>query len=376
MEDNERVADELRQMLLRAGAEPRDLTPLPGQPERIDRALERALATAKDPASERGGASRSQRRRPVRAVAAGLVAAAAAAVVVSLVLDGGTHPPAAQAGTPPMLSYELAPDGDIATEGQAAGRELRALAEARATTTAPASGEVQHVSAVGWWATTLDEGGSQDPTTSLVPVRSDSYFFPDATMRVIERRGLPLTTDGRIDDSIPAPDGPIVSDDSFTSADPGPDYAAHLPTTADALRSRLTRDDDPQLCARFQAACLVNDLIDLHRSYVVPPAVDAAFWDVLADEEDISYLGATIDRLGREALAFTVPSSDRVSQIVVFAAPDSGAFLGDELVLVKPSDAYSFQPPAVTSFTALTSDLVERQSVPPVSRDTSATDRR
>lgn len=373
MENDERVADELRQMLLRAGAQPRDLTPLPGQQERIDQALERALATAKEPASQRGSAPRRRRRRTVRALGGGLVAAAAAtAVVVTLVVGEGTHPPPAQAGTPPMLTYELAPDGDITTEGQPAGSELRSLAEARASSETSGSGDVQHVSAVGWWASTVDDGSAPGPETILEPVRSDSYFFPDATMRVIERRGEPLTTEGRIDDSADVPDGPVTADDSFDNPDPGPAYAAGLPTTPDALRSRLTRDDDPKLCRRFQAACLVSDMIDLHRSYVVPPAVDAAFWEVLADEPAITYLGETTDRLGREAVAFTTPSSDRVSQIVVFAAPDTGAFLGDELVLVEPSDAYSFHPPAVTSFTAVTSAYVERRDIPARSREKSA----
>lgn len=352
--DGDKELAELRELLLRSGAEPRDLTPLPGQQERMERSLAAIVATPRD---ERSAPTplrlRSPRQRRTALTTAAVVATAAAISVVLVLRPGDPTTPAAQAGTPPLLSFELAPDGRLPASGRSAAAELERLASLRAGQPTAGSGAVQHVSVDAWWAATVDSGGPARPATTVTPVHTDSYFFPDATLRVVERRGVPLTTAGRIDEPVDLSRGAITSDESFPSPDPGPRHAAVLPTTAAGVRARLARDDDPALCGDQPAACLVNDMIDLHRSYVVPPDVDAALWGALAREPGIRYLGRTTDRVGRAAVAFTTPSYDAVSQIVVFADPTTGAFLGDELVLVAPSPSYALRPPAVTSFSAV-----------------------
>ncbi len=366
VDDSDLLAEELRALLSSVGAQPKDLTPLPGQEERAEQRLAETLATPKAarPRPLAGAPSR-RRRRGRTALMSGLVVAAAAVLAVVLVLQPGTQIPPAQAGTPPLLSFELAPDGRLPGSSGPVGSTLDRLAAARATQVSPGEGDVQLVSVDAWWASTEVEGDTEEPDTKLVPVHTDTYFLPNGTMRVIERRGAPLTSQGRIDAHVDLTAEPITSDDAFPSPDPGPNYAAGLPTTAAELTAALAADDDPALCGDYSVACLVNDVIDLHRSYVVPPAVDAAFWSALSEEPAVTYLGHTTDRIGRKVIAFTTPSYDKVSQIVIFADPETGAFLGDELVLTSPSDAYSFHPPAVTSFTAIVdARYVERDALP------------
>ncbi|WP_235737452.1 CU044_5270 family protein [Nocardioides alcanivorans] len=372
MDANEKLADELREALLRDGAEPRDLTPLPGQQERMEGALAAILATP------RGGAptppaptwsARRKRRLTVLSLS-GLTAAAAAvtAVVVALQFAGPTPP--ARADTPPMLTFELVPDGQLPGAGEPAAPALERLASVRAAQRIAQTGDVQHVAIDAWWTTSIDDGDPAGTTSRLEPVHTDSYFHPDAMMRIVERRGSPLKSDGRIaDERSDLADRPATHDDSFPSPEPGPTFAATLPTTAAGVRAALAGDDDPEMCRGHEAGCLVADMVDLHRSYVVPTDVGAALWSALADEPAVIYLGTTTDRVGRDAVAFTVPSYDDVSQLIVFADPETGAFLGDETVLVAPSEAYSFEPPAVTSFTAIVeASFVEPDDLPRTKR--------
>ena len=100
-------------------------------------------------------------------------------------------------------------------------------------------------------------------------------------------------------------------------------------------------------------ACLIGDVVGLFHKYVVPPALTAALWRVLATDPTITYLGPVRDRLGRPAEAFSTPGEDGVSQRLLLIAPGTGAYLGEEVVLIAPSPSFDFQPPAVTSFSAL-----------------------
>ncbi len=108
------------------------------------------------------------------------------------------------------------------------------------------------------------------------------------------------------------------------------------------------------------------DVISLHQSYVVPPALTAALWEVLAQEPSVRLVGATHDRLGREAIAFMTRAPDGASQQLLLADPETGAYLGEEKVLVEKLDGVGFTPPAVTSFSAIVeSRRIAKTEVPP-----------
>lgn len=362
--DHEELAEQLRRDLISAGAEPRDLTPLPGQTQRAESALADIVTMPRDaqatPLPVRRAPSRT--RKLVRA--GGFVAAAAVLALVFVIVRPGQSPEPAAAGTPPLLRFEDVKPGTLPAAGKPAAAALEKLA-AKAETLPASAGPVQRVVLDSWWAST-ETSDTAPARSALVPVQRESYFQPDGTIRAIERRGAPLDQNGRIDPSLDSLRGPVQSDDSFESPDPGPNYAETLPTNAATLRTTLEARQDPVTCAEASGGCLVNDVVDLYHNYVLPPRLAAALWEVMSTDPSITYLGPTHDRLGRDAIAFTTPGVDGTSQSLVFVNPKTGAYLGDEVVLTKTSDAFSFTPPAVVSFSALViADRIEEDQLPP-----------
>lgn len=346
--EGDALAAELRAELLAAGVPAHDVEPSPGQDERMEAALAAILHAGAVPARRE---RRHRSRRPLL-WRAGALAAAAAVIAALLLARPFSQEPAAAALTPPLLTFDSAASTQFPLTGQQAREQLLDLAT-RARDAAPGrAGPIQRIEFDSWWSSTVDTA-TAGPVSSLEPVRSQTYVLPDATIRAIERRGRPLDADGRIDTGIDWANQPVTSDDTFTSPDPGPGYAMSLPTNPTRLRRVLAKSHDDVTCGGVEGACMLGDVIELYRSYVVPPALAAALWQVLAGEPSISYVGHTVDRLHRDAIAFVTADIDHVSQLLVFADPSTGAFLGDEVVLVKPSPDLSYPPPAVTSFSAL-----------------------
>ena len=189
------------------------------------------------------------------------------------------------------------------------------------------------------------------PAPSTSSVRTQIY----RVVRAIPRgRVLSYGDIGRIDTQVDWSNQPITSEDTFPSLDPGPGWADSLPTTAPELTTLVESGQDPAVCEEARGACLLQDLVDLNTNWVVPPAVTAAFWEILAASPDISYLGEATDRLGRPALAFTArgaPGGE--TQAVILVDPETGLYSGEETILIRRSSAYSFVPPAVLSYSAI-----------------------
>ncbi|WP_408898465.1 CU044_5270 family protein [Nocardioides sp. R1-1] len=361
--DPETVADELRRELLEVGAVPRELTPLPGQAERAEQALQRIIAVPQEQPPQRIPPPRHQRPRTHQRVIRGtlLTAAAAAAAVALVVAQPQQAVPPIHAATPPLLAFENTDPGSIPTDGAPAAAALQRLASLADQQTPPAPLPVQHVSVEAWWAATGEEADGTT-TSVLEPVERDSYFQPDGTMRSIERRGAPLV-EGRLEAE---GEGETIADESFASMDPGPGYADSLPVEPDALATRLATAHDPSSCSQTSGACLMSDVVDLFHNYVISPQLTSALWRVLSTDPTITYLGESRDRLGRPADVFSTPGEDGVSQRLLLISPTTGAYLGEEVVLTEPSDLYDFRPPAVVSFSALVeSERVGTTSLPP-----------
>lgn len=354
MGSDDDLADELRDLLHAAGVKPSVPEDTPESSSRAEWQLERILRQSRSP----------QRRR---AVAAG-VGLAAAGIVVALVIATGTVPPPtppAAAATPPLLTFSVADrHGPDASHGRPARTQLLKLAEAAEHLPAQGPGPVGHVELDAWWSTN-ELGDAAQVTSNLIPQHLEQWRTPDGRVRQVTKLGPALTSKGRLDDNIAWDEVPVQSDDTFPGAKPP--WGERIPTDSGELRHVLTGDDEPE-CASSSGGCLMRDAIDMQYNYVVPPRSLAALWIAMADEPTITYLGTTTDRLGRAAVGFTAPSPDGVSRLIVLADPATGAWLGDETVLVEPSPAFGFSPPAVTAFTALvTADRIEQ---------TSATDRR
>lgn len=342
----EQLAQELRADLMAAGMRPRAL---PSNAELVD-AEQRAFAeTMSGGGSEREGSQRTRWRRVA-------VLAAAAAVVGALVVVDpfSSTTRTAVATTPAVLAFENVKDGDVPRSGEPARDELEALADLADDLPEPADLPNQHVVTEAWWSSTGDDGPGSMASSALVPVRLDSWFREDDTVRAVERRGTPLDDTGRVSttegDWV---DQPATVDETFDSPDPGAGYVETLSDDPAVLRDQLIVD--PSSCTRGVGECLLAELNNLYSNYVVPPRVAAAAWRVLATEESVTSLGATVDRLGREAVAFTAGASSGPTQEIVFADPVTGAYLGSEVILVEPSPDYAFDPPAVLSFSALVS---------------------
>ncbi|MDR7255081.1 hypothetical protein J2X46_004083 [Nocardioides sp. BE266] len=359
-DDSDAELEKLRQELISSGVEPHDLTPLPGQEERAEEALSRILRAKKlAPQSERG--IRSSRRNWIKwgsclTIAAGIV------LILSLVVFGQA-PQVVHASTPPLLTFPGAVEGTMPPVGRTAASKLRDLATRAAQQPQPAGGPVQHIVLNSWWATT-DESVDSGVRSLVVPVERESYFDRNGTLRAIERRGAPVSQDGLID-APHVPTGTVVSTVSFESLDPGPRYADDLPTKPTELRARLIQGQDPLVCATASGACLISDVVDLNHNYVVPPALTAALWRVLAVDASITYLGRIHDRLGRPADAFTTPGEDGRRQKLLLIDPNTGRYLGEEVILTESSPQFDFTPPAVLSFSALVeAERVARSQVP------------
>lgn len=298
-----------------------------------------------------------------------LVATAAVVALVFVVAQPRSTTPPLHASTPPLLALADAPPGTIPAAGGPAGAVFERLAEIAGRQTPSGSGPVQHVALSAWWSSNGDEDG-ESVTSVLEPVEVDSYFRSDGTMRLIERRGPPLDDEGRVESPRR---GDTLTDESFENGDPGPGYADRLPVTPDPLRRALTKGYDQTTCHEALGACLMSDVVGLFAQYVVSPELTSALWRVLATEPSITHLGQVRDRLGRPAEAFTTPSRDGVSQDLLLISPTTAAYLGEEVVLVKPAEHYSFTPPAVLSFTALVSaERIPAANVPSAAQSGSA----
>lgn len=346
-DDHSKVEEELAALLDRLGIPQRSLELTPDELARTDADAERVL-------TELLRQQRSPRQRrllsvlrtniPRIAVAVGVVALLTAVFVVRL---GGEHP--AHASTPPMLQFPYVANPTTSLSGRPASSQFLKLATAASQAKTAGSGDVQLIRLDAWWLET-DQPPNTGASSRLVPTRSDNYFLPDGTVRLIESRGAALDPNGRLADG--GSNGETTSNETFEGPETGPDYAAKLATDPDRLVRQLMNDgggcEDQQL-----TYCLVTATTQLHYTYVVPPQLASALWKVLSERPDVTYLGKTRDRLNRAALAFAAPGSDESRQIVIFADPDTGAFLGNEEILIADSSELGLEAPAVVEFTAL-----------------------
>lgn len=304
----------------------------------------RALTQERDPFQEartQHVADARLRVRWLRLTAAIFVTA----IGLALTMWNSTEP--ARASTPPLLRFHGVDAGMIPTSGFPADDLLTDLANRAESLPIPADLPVQHIELDSWWASTHVEA-SEPAESLLVPVRADYYVFPNGDFRGIERRGSPLDGRGRITVQPPWTGAPPVSD-TVVKLDPerGPDYPTTLPNEVPELRATFTKG-----CEAKIPDCLMGGIAALHRSYVLSPQLTADLWRTLQGQPEITYLGETVDRLGRPAQVLSGVGLDGV-QWLILADPKTGSFLGEERVLIEPNELFQFTPPAVLDFTLL-----------------------
>lgn len=342
----------------------RDLEDAGVTPDVVRRAIrdrEDARSIAKNAIATTHGPRARRRRSPWGRVA--VVGLAAAALVFAFVLfdlpgqRATITPPAA--ATPPLLPINGMSAEGIPESGEPAAPHLERLAELAAEQPPGRAGPVQHVRTVGWGATNAEQPFPEDePVGVLIPQITDTYFLPDGRFRTTEQFGAPLDQDGRPTDKIGhwTYDDP-ASDYVLSRRQPGPDYAKGLPTDDPAALAGALMGPVP--CVEYIGGCLLEEVESLYGAYVLAPDVRSALWLALAEEPSITYLGRTQDRLGRDAEVFTALSYRGNHQILAFADPKTGAWLGSELILIRPLPGVAFDPPAVIEFTSIELSLRE-----------------
>lgn len=330
--------------------------PAPAAPVHDD-AIQREIAAivGHRPVAEPATVIPLRRRRSPWSLAAGVAAAVLLAVGVVLV-PGQLGDPPAVAAAPPMLAYPIDPESLAAGEGAPAADELTGLADTAAARVDPEpAGTVQHTLSQSWL---LSVEVDDDSTTMAVePTIGETWTAEDGSATFVQWRGPGL-----------APSGELVFDQTVDTA---PDNAAVdvLPAgTFDAQQAARLSRDPVQLRAELlrglstlgcdlpdspnTAVCLYLAITDLADRLVLPADLDAALWQVLADEPGITLAGTVTDRLGEGAVALAFPAADWDSDPLVrvlLIDPSTGSIAGREEVTLS-SELLDLDEPTVTQF--------------------------
>lgn len=295
--------------------------------------------------------SRFRRRRRLTSI---LVAAVAASVVAVVVLRPGASPVVAD--TPPVLDYEYSAAVRIAfAPGEPIGPSVNVLADAaRGSTDRAGEGPIQYHVSENWFSDQDEAGGSV-----ITPRVTETWLRPDGSLVSLDTVGAQLRSDGRGLST----GAPTYSSDPETSELPAgtvdADFVDSLSTDPVRLRSQLLERAG---CRDFaepsdsRSLCLYDEIRALFATYVVKPDLAAATWEALRGEEGFTSLGSVEDRAGRNGLAISLISSERPEyRFVLIGSTETGQLLGTEEILIKQAAGLDIDPPAVISFTAITS---------------------
>lgn len=291
-----------------------------------------------------------RRRRLTSLAGSSLVAAAALVLFVAQ----PWQQPVASADTPPVLDYEFASATSIAyASGEDPRAELLALSAAAAKQRPdPSEGKVQHVVTDNWFAN-VDHNSA---TAAVVPQIDEAWLSPDSSLRLVQKRGAPLAADGRgLPTSGSWDDIPATDDETYPAGSNDANLVHELPADPEGVRDELLnqRGCEDRQRGLARSFCLQQQIVELHRNYVVPPKTHATMWRMLADEKGFRLLGKVKDRAGREGTGISLISDqDPNYRNVLIISPDTGELLGSEVILIKTLPKVDLRAPAITSFTA------------------------
>jgi hypothetical protein len=255
-------------------------------------------------------------RRLILAGGAAALLAAAGVVVFDATRDAATP---AYAATPPMLRFRmpLDPPDAVTLLGQ--------IAAAAERSSPRGSGAYEYIHIQGWSLTQpefMNRGQwSLDPHDSQV------------WRRVSDNSGRSIFR---------TPDMAAFSDDQ-AAATYGPGELPTFPipgalaTEPDQLRSLLTDTSVTSNAGRYSPLGIVALLAE-HR--VLPPAVRATLWQIVAELPGIAYAGQVTDRAGRTGEGFSMPY-DAIAgpaRDTLILDPATGEVLGFERVLEAITD--------------------------------------
>ncbi len=286
------------------------------------------------------GERRPARRRP-RAVRRGAwvagasIAVAAAAVVTIVAVDVLTPGQQASALAPPPLTYvDPEPLDDVIRDAQTA------LADGDGPAQSP------HVASIGW-AWSINMSGEK---IEIVPqeVTADwSYETGSVTTIVAGESYWP--NDDR-------PDG--VADSPY---DPGEVIAVVTQSAAEFDLPRVLGDLDGASEQDLRTAMsgyeagdattsseLARGIVSLQSWWTLTDEQHATLLGMLEDTGDVTVLGRTEDRLGRDVVGLRVSGGSEVHDVTLLVSVETGRIVGEEVELREPQD---FIPAGVIQYT-------------------------
>lgn len=290
-----------------------------------------------------------------------MVAIAAAAVAATAAVVLGVVPllpkSAAEANTPPILSFEFASAKSIAyAPGKDATAELRLLSRVAGKASAPpGSGTTQHVVTDNWFESIESNKGKI--STVLVPTINETSLKPDGSFRNIERTGKPLSPDGRGLPKHGAWDKqPKSGDETQPAGTLDAQFADNLPPDRGQLMAAMLKAEACESTSRdtIRTNCLFHQINALYTTYVVSPQLSSHIWEMLSTEAGVRLLGRVEDRARRSGIGVSlIPKDEPETRYILIISPTTGQLLGSENILIKTTPKNDVKAPAIATFTAI-----------------------
>lgn len=315
---------------------------------------------------------RSEHRSTVKRRFWALAAAATAAVVIGpLVWPFGNQGSSAYSATPAPLDIVGVKATRYPLIGVNPDHELARLANLARTSPATLTGlssgvdmgrgqagDAQHVEVDSWW---LETSSHDHENAQVVPTETQRYILPDGSIRVTTSSGRPLT--GKTEPVLsPSPAATVSA--AAGSATGLLSHPNRLPLDPAKLRATLL--GDPRQCASQEGYCLSDAIQTLGQSNVLSPQLNAALLRTLIGAPDVRYVGSALDRAGRPSEVFVVNAPDHARQRLMLFDADTGAYNGDETVLVRGGSDLGVKAPAVIGFDVVVArHWIPAGSVPP-----------
>jgi hypothetical protein len=285
--------------------------------------LEAILSTP--PHAARRIAGRPRRRLVL--VGAALIVAAAAVAVPAFRPDAAP----VYAATPAPLRYERLANAPAAAE------LLRTIAGAAERSTTKGAGGYGYIHTKDWL---LANPYLSDKHRELSVDPSETelwYNSSDGSARVVSRTVGPQ---GTAADSTQPP-GSYKGYVCWDAKTPPPVICPVDRLTDPAvLRDVLLINDKFTAINQTGRLSPLSATADLAHQLVLPPAVRAQLWRVLADLPGLTYTGRVTDRAGRTGEAFSLDFDAETGPVrdTLIVNPDTGELLGSERTLLKLTD--------------------------------------
>lgn len=290
-------------------------------------AADAPLSVAQSELRERIAASvvRPSRRRVWAGIAAPLAAVAALALVLVIVLPLGTAPAAAY-GPRPLVYQSLSLSADEVVE--------RAVAQLAAE---PSEGESERRSHVTSWSLGFSPDAGPEKQLVISPYVQELEWAEDLSGSIRVWAGTPFYADGptdRIPDDREHAPGELVGEERFG---PG-EYFAVFPE----LRERGVVDSitqDGYLAAEPTAGDIVLMAQSLQMEWTLSDGDQAELLTLVGAYGELTVLGATRDRLGRDAIALaSVAAVDPHTRQILLISARTGRIIGVESVALGTNE--------------------------------------